>query len=213
MATVRWPPGHACHDVSQPIPAVSAAPARRRCFPLAKGLHLDYVKLVDLNPKRDERKAAMIEAGQKAPDFDLPTDSGDNVKLSKLKGRPVVVYFYPKDDTSGCTKEAQTFSELTEQFKALGIRVIGISPDTAASHAKFRAKYDLTVDLAADPDRKVIEAYGVWVEKSMYGRKYMGVDRSTFLVDATGKIARVWRKVKVPGHATEVLEAVKALGS
>ncbi|MGD9802131.1 MAG: peroxiredoxin [Hyphomicrobiaceae bacterium] len=155
----------------------------------------------------------MIEAGQKAPDFDLPTDSGDNVKLSKLKGRPVVVYFYPKDDTSGCTKEAQAFSELTEQFKALGARVIGISPDTAASHAKFRAKYDLTVDLAADPDRKVIEAYGVWVEKSMYGRKYMGVDRSTFLVDATGKIARVWRKVKVPGHATEVLEAVKALGS
>jgi peroxiredoxin Q/BCP len=209
----RWPPGHACHDVSQSMSAAGAAPVRRHCFPLAKGPHLDYVKSVDLNPKRDERKAAMIEAGQKAPDFDLPTDTGGNVKLSKLKGKPVVVYFYPKDDTSGCTKEAQTFSELSEQFKALGTRVIGISPDTAASHAKFRTKYDLTVDLAADPDRKAIEAYGVWVEKSMYGRKYMGVDRSTFLIDATGRTARVWRKVKVPGHAVEVLEAVKALGS
>lgn len=187
--------------------------ARPRGSPLANGPHLDYVKAVDLNPKRDERKAAMAEAGQKAPDFDLATDGGGQLKLSKLKGKPVVVYFYPKDSTPGCTKEAQTFTELASEFQALGVRVIGISPDTAESHAKFRAKYGLAVELAADPERKAIEAYGVWVEKSMYGRTYMGVDRSTFLIDAKGKIARVWRKVKVPGHAEEVLAAVKALGA
>jgi len=153
----------------------------------------------------------MAEAGQKAPDFDLETDSGDNVKLSRLKGNPVVVYFYPKDDTSGCTKEAQAFTELSSAFAEAGARVIGISPDSVASHGKFRAKYELAVELAADPERTAIEAYGVWVEKSMYGKKYMGVDRSTFLIDAKGKIARAWRKVKVPGHAEEVLEAVKAL--
>ncbi|MGE0765350.1 MAG: peroxiredoxin [Hyphomicrobiaceae bacterium] len=154
----------------------------------------------------------MIEAGQKAPDFDLTTDRGSQVKLSKLKGAPVIVYFYPKDDTSGCTKEAQAFSELGPEFEALGARIIGISPDTAASHAKFRAKYDLSVELAADPERQAIEAYGVWVEKTMYGRKYMGVERATFLIDAKGRIARVWHKVKVPGHANEVLAAAKALG-
>lgn len=155
----------------------------------------------------------MAEAGQKAPDFELATDGGGKIRLSKLKGHPVVVYFYPKDSTSGCTKEAQAFSELATDFESLGTRVIGISPDSAESHARFRTKFDLTVDLAADPERKAIEAYGVWIEKSMYGRKYMGVDRSTFLIDAKGKIARVWRKVKVPGHAQEVLEAVKALGT
>ncbi len=154
----------------------------------------------------------MADQGQKAPDFDLETDSGDRVKLSRLKGNPVVVYFYPKDDTSGCTKEAQAFTELGAEFAATGTRVIGISPDTVESHAKFRSKYDLGIDLAADPERKAIEGYGVWIEKSMYGRKYMGVDRSTFLIDAKGQIARVWRKVKVPGHAEEVLAAVKALG-
>jgi thioredoxin-dependent peroxiredoxin len=155
----------------------------------------------------------MAEEGQKAPDFDLATDSGDRVKLSGLKGKPVVVYFYPKDDTSGCTKEAQAFTELASAFAAAGTRVIGISPDTVESHAKFRSKYDLGIDLAADPQRVAIEAFGVWVEKSMYGRKYMGVDRSTFLIDPQGKVARVWRKVKVPGHAEEVLAAVKALGA
>lgn len=184
-----------------------------RHSPLANGPNLDYVRSVGLNPKRDERKAAMAEAGQKAPDFELATDGGGKVRLSKLKGGPVVVYFYPKDSTSGCTKEAQAFTELGKKFEALGARIIGISPDTAESHAKFRAKYDLTVELAADPERKAIEAYGVWVEKSLYGRKYMGVDRSTFLIDAKGRIARVWHKVKVPGHAEDVLEAVKALGS
>ena len=155
----------------------------------------------------------MAEEGQKAPDFDLATDSGDRARLSRLKGKPVVVYFYPTDDTPGCTKEAQGFTGLAAEFAATGTRVIGISPDSVASHAKFRSKYDLGIDLAADPGRTAIEAFGVWVEKSMYGRKYMGVDRSTFLIDPKGKIARVWRKVKVPGHAEEVLAAVKALGS
>lgn len=154
----------------------------------------------------------MAEQGQKAPDFDLPTDNGKPIKLSKLKGKPVVVYFYPKDDTSGCTKEAVAFSALADKFAAAGARVIGISPDGVASHAKFRAKHDLSIDLVADEAREAIEAFGVWVEKSMYGRKYMGVDRSTFLIDSKGQIARVWRKVKVPGHAEEVLAAVEALG-
>lgn len=153
----------------------------------------------------------MADVGQKAPDFTLSTDTGGAVHLSALKGRPVVVYFYPKDDTSGCTREAQSFTALDKAFEKIGVRVIGISPDSAASHARFRAKYALSIDLAADPERKAIEAYGVWIEKSMYGRKYMGVDRSTFLIDAKGKISRVWRKVKVPGHAEEVLAAAQAL--
>lgn len=155
----------------------------------------------------------MAEAGDKAPDFNLPTDGGRSIKLSGLKGHTVVVYFYPKDDTSGCTKEAQAFTALAAEFAEAGVRVIGISPDSVESHAKFRAKYDLAVDLVADPERKAIEAFGVWVEKSMYGRKYMGVDRSTFLIDGKGKIVRVWHKVKVPGHADEVLAAAKALAA
>jgi thioredoxin-dependent peroxiredoxin len=153
----------------------------------------------------------MLDAGSKAPDFKLPSDSGALVQLSKLKGHPVVVYFYPKDDTSGCTAEAKDFSCLVDDFKKLGVTVIGISPDNAASKAKFRKKYDLTVELAADEDKSVAAAYGVWVQKSMYGKTYMGVERSTFLVDKSGKIAQVWRKVKVPDHADAVLEAVKAL--
>ncbi len=153
----------------------------------------------------------MIEEGKAAPDFDLPTDAGAPIRLSKLKGNPVVVYFYPKDDTSGCTREAQDFSSLAAGFKKAGVEVIGISPDSAASHAKFRKKYDLAVHLAADEEKSAVAAYKVWVEKSMYGRKYMGVERSTFLIDAKGKVAKVWRKVKVPGHAEEVLAAAVAL--
>ena len=153
----------------------------------------------------------MLDIGSKAPDFKLPTDAGTAVQLSKLKGHAVVVYFYPKDDTSGCTAEAKDFSCLVDDFKKLGATVIGISPDGAASKAKFRKKYDLSVELAADEDKSVAEAYGVWVEKSMYGKKYMGVERSTFLIGKTGKIAQVWRKVKVPGHAEAVLQATKAL--
>lgn len=153
----------------------------------------------------------MPEIGDDAPDFTVPTDNDGTFSLSAQKGTPVVVYFYPKDDTSGCTKEAIAFTEALPDFQAAGAKIIGISPDSAAKHDKFIAKHGLKIILGADEDKRVCEAYGVWVEKSMYGRKYMGVDRSTFLVDADGKIAQVWRKVKVPGHAEKVLEAVKAL--
>lgn len=153
----------------------------------------------------------MAVEGKPAPDFELPSDLGPPIKLSKLKGRPVVVYFYPKDDTSGCTREAQDFSSLGEDFKKVGVEVIGISPDSPASHAKFRKKYDLSVHLASDEVKQAANAYAVWVEKSMYGRKYMGIERATFLIDAKGRIAKVWRKVKVDGHAEEVLAAAKAL--
>jgi len=156
----------------------------------------------------------MVQDGDKAPDFELPTASGETLKLSKLikaGGKPVVIYFYPKDDTSGCTAEAKDFTRLHADFKKAGVEVIGISPDSPESHQKFARKYDLKVRLAADADKAVANAYGVWVEKSMYGRKYMGVERSTFLIDKSGRIARSWRKVKVPGHAEEVLAAAKAL--
>jgi peroxiredoxin Q/BCP len=135
------------------------------------------------------------------------------VRLSRLKGRPVVVYFYPKDDTSECTAEAKGFTCLIDDFKRAGAEVIGISPDSPDSHRKFQEKYDLGVRLLADEARDAAQAYGVWVEKTMYGRKYMGVERSTFLVDKAGKIAKSWRKVAVPGHAEEVLEAVRSLKS
>ncbi len=153
----------------------------------------------------------MLEDGNKAPDFKLPDESGKTIQLSKLKGRAVVVYFYPKDDTSGCTSEAKDFSCMAADFAAAGADIIGISPDSAASHKKFITKHDLSLRLAADEDKTAAEAYGVWVEKSMYGKTYMGVERSTFLVDKTGRIAKSWRKVKVPGHASDVLAAVRAL--
>jgi len=155
----------------------------------------------------------MLADGHKAPDFTLPDETGAKVQLSKLKGRPIVLYFYPKDDTSGCTLEAKNFSCLADAFEAAGALVIGVSPDSSASHGKFKAKHDLSVRLLADEEKKVAEAYGVWVEKSMYGRKYMGVERSTFLIDKAGKLVKSWRKVKVPGHAEEVLAAVKALSA
>jgi peroxiredoxin Q/BCP len=153
----------------------------------------------------------MVQDGDKAPDFELPTGSGETVRLSKLEGRPVVLYFYPKDDTSGCTAEAKDFTRLAPDFKKAGVEVIGISPDSPESHARFAKKYDLEVLLAADADKAAANAYGVWVEKSMYGRKYMGVERSTFLIGKTGRIARSWRKVKVANHAEEVLAAARAL--
>ncbi len=155
----------------------------------------------------------MIEAGKKAPEFKLSGDDGHDIHLSKLKGRIVVVYFYPKDDTSGCTAEAKDFSCMAADFAKAGAEIIGISPDSAASHQKFKTKYELSLRLAADEDKKAASAYGVWVEKSMYGKKYMGVERSTFLIDSAGRVAQIWRKVKVPGHAAEVLAAVKALKS
>lgn len=149
-----------------------------------------------------------LKVGDIAPDFDLPTDGGGRVRLSDLAGRPVVVYFYPKDDTSGCTREAQDFTALMPEFAKRGVRVVGISPDSVAKHDKFRDKYGLAVTLAADEDLSVLSAWGVWVEKSMYGRKYMGVERTTVLVDAAGKVAAIWPKVKVPGHAEAVLKAL-----
>ena len=153
---------------------------------------------------------AILKPGIKAPDFTLPASGGTTFKLSALKGQMVVVYFYPKDDTSGCTKEACAFSENIAAFNRIKAKVIGISRDSVASHEKFITKYGLKFSLASDEDGKVCEKYGVWVEKSMYGRKYMGIDRSTFLIGADGKILQIWNKVKVPGHVEEVIEAVKA---
>lgn len=154
---------------------------------------------------------APLAAGDKAPAFTLPGDGGTEISLASVSGKKVVLYFYPKDDTSGCTKEAMEFNALRADFTAAGTEIIGVSPDSAASHDKFKKKYDLGFALAADESKAMLEAYGVWVEKSMYGRKYMGVERTTVLIDASGKIARIWPKVKVPGHAAEVLEAAKAL--
>ncbi|WP_417768807.1 thioredoxin-dependent thiol peroxidase [Stappia sp.] len=153
-----------------------------------------------------------VVSGDMAPDFEVATDGGGTLRLSDLRGKKVVLYFYPKDDTPGCTKEAIAFSALQSEFDAADALVVGISPDGTTKHDKFKAKHALTVTLGADTDTAVAEAYGVWVEKSMYGRKYMGVERATFLIDATGKIAETWRKVKVPGHAEAVLEAVRANG-
>ncbi|MET1410747.1 thioredoxin-dependent thiol peroxidase [Roseibium sp. HPY-6] len=152
-----------------------------------------------------------LAIGDAAPDFDLESDGGGRVSLSGLKGKPVVVYFYPKDNTPGCTKEAIAFTELNDEFNKLGVTIVGISPDSAKKHDNFIAKHNLAVRLGADTDIKTAEAYGVWVEKSMYGKKYMGVERSTFLVNKDGAIAQIWRKVKVPGHADAVLEAASAL--
>ncbi|MEZ5924879.1 MAG: thioredoxin-dependent thiol peroxidase [Hyphomicrobiaceae bacterium] len=152
-----------------------------------------------------------LTAGQPAPDFDLPADNGKNIQLSRLKGRPAVVYFYPKDDTPGCTVEAIDFTRLAAEFARAGATIIGISPDSVADHCKFRDKHDLGIRLAADEDKAVAMAYGVWVEKKNYGKTYMGIERTTVLVDKAGLIAKVWRRVKVQGHAEKVLEAVKAL--
>jgi len=154
---------------------------------------------------------AEIAEGQNAPQFEVPLGDGSHWRSADHAGKPLVVYFYPKDDTSGCTAEARDFSRLKPEFEAAGAVVIGISPDSAKSHAKFSEKHGLVHHLGADEERKAIEAFGVWAEKSMYGKKYMGVDRSTFLIGRDGRVARVWRKVKVPGHAEEVLAAVKAL--
>ncbi len=153
-----------------------------------------------------------LEVGDAAPAFDLPTDGGANATLAGLAGRKVVLYFYPKDDTPGCTTEAIAFTALKDDFAAADAVVIGVSKDSVAAHAKFRAKHSLGVDLGSDPNGQVIEAYGAWVEKSMYGRKYMGIDRATVLIDRDGRVAAVWRKVKVAGHAQAVLEAARKLG-
>jgi len=152
-----------------------------------------------------------LKPGDKAPDFTLPADDGGEASLSALRGRTVVLYFYPRDDTPGCTKEALSFTEKIGDFEATGATVIGVSKDTVAKHGKFRDKHGLKVTLASDADSDVCERYGVWVEKNMYGRKSMGIERSTFVINGDGVIQRIWRKVKVPGHVDEVLEAVRSL--
>ncbi|HTV33764.1 MAG TPA: thioredoxin-dependent thiol peroxidase [Methylocella sp.] len=155
--------------------------------------------------------AKTLGPGDRAPEFDLPSDLGKNVSLSSFAGSKLVLYFYPKDDTSGCTKEAIDFNGLRDAFKKAGTVILGVSPDSAAAHVKFKMKHKLDFQLASDEAKSVLGAYGVWVEKSMYGRKYMGVERTTFLIGKDGRIASVWHKVKVPGHAEAVLEAAKAL--
>lgn len=152
-----------------------------------------------------------VDVGTTAPDFTMPTDGGGSVTLSALRGKPVVLYFYPKDDTSGCTSEACGFRDQLPDFSSVDAVVIGVSKDSVASHDKFKAKYELPFALASDVDGSVSDAYGVWVEKSMYGRKYMGLERATYLIDKDGVVRNVWRKVKVTGHVAAVLKAVQAL--
>jgi len=155
--------------------------------------------------------ADWVAEGKKAPAFTLTADDGSKVRLSALKGAPVVLYFYPRDDTPGCTREACAFRDRKAEIEKLGATVLGVSPDTVERHVKFRDKYDLNFRLLADPDHKAAEKYGAWREKSMYGKKKMGIQRSTFLIDANGKVAKVWQRVKVDGHDDQVIEAVREL--
>lgn len=148
--------------------------------------------------------------GSKAPDFSLPRDGGGTVSLNDFKGRKLILYFYPKDDTSGCTKESCSFSENIKVLENLGADVVGVSKDSVKSHDKFRAKYDLQFPLASDENGDTCERYGVWAEKSMYGRKYMGIERTTFLIGEDGTILKIWPKVKVAGHTDEIIEAIRA---
>jgi peroxiredoxin Q/BCP len=150
-----------------------------------------------------------LGVGDKAPDFDLPDDAGGRLRLSNFKGRKLVLYFYPKDDTEACTAEAIAFNRLKAKFRAAGAEILGVSPDSVASHLKFKKKHALGLALGADEDNATLLAYGVWREKSMFGHRFMGVERSTFLIDSKGVIARIWRKVRTPGHAEQVLEAAK----
>ncbi len=154
----------------------------------------------------------MINEGEKTPSIDVTSSDGTSVNLAS-PGQPLVLYFYPKDDTSGCTREAQDFTALEDDFKKAGVKVLGVSKDPMKSHQKFIGKYDLSVPLVSDEDGRISEAFGTWVQKSMYGRKYMGMERSTYLIGADGRILRAWRKVKVPNHAQEVLAAAQELAS
>jgi peroxiredoxin Q/BCP len=151
------------------------------------------------------------EVGLKAPDFELPTDGGGRIRLSDFRGRKVVVYFYPADDTEGCTLEAVSFTALVPEFAKAGATILGVSPDSVKSHDRFKVKHKLGLVLAADVDHKIAERYGVWGEKTMFGRRYLGVERATFLIAADGRIARVWRKVRVKGHGEAVLAALREL--
>ena len=155
--------------------------------------------------------SATLKVGDRAPDFELPASGGGSVRLADMQGKSVVLYFYPKDDTSGCTKEAIAFNRLKGAFSEAGAEIVGVSPDSVASHDKFSKKYGLDLALGSDEEKSMLEAYGVWAEKSMYGRKYMGVERTTVLIDRNGAVARIWPNVKVDGHPEEVLDAVRAL--
>ena len=152
-----------------------------------------------------------LDAGAPAPDFTAPTDGGGSVSLAALRGKNVILYFYPKDDTPGCTREACAFRDLAPDFSGADAAILGISKDSVAAHDKFKKKYELTFPLVSDTDGKICESFGVWVEKVNYGRTYMGIERSTFLIDKKGVVRKVWRKVKVDGHAAKVLEALKTL--
>jgi len=152
-----------------------------------------------------------IEEGQRAPAFTLNADDGSKVKLADQKGKPVVLYFYPKDDTPGCTKEACAFRDRKSEIESLGAAVFGVSPDSVESHAEFRDKFELNFPLLSDPDHRVAEKYGAWREKNMYGKKSMGIQRSTFLIDADGRVAKVWKRVKVDGHDDQVLQTLQSL--
>ncbi len=154
-----------------------------------------------------------LSIGQPAPHFNLPDQNGTSVSLDDFRGTPVVLYFYPKDDTPGCTKQACAFRDARADYEAIGAKVIGVSPDDSASHEKFAAKYELPFTLVADVDHEVCEAYGVWKEKSMFGKSYMGVERTTFVIDAEGKVAQIVPKVKVEGHSEAILEILRDLGT
>ena len=150
---------------------------------------------------------AQLGEGEFAPDFDLPSDDGKTIGLASLKGKPVVLYFYPKADTSGCTKEAQEFNRLLRDFRKLDCEILGVSPDPVKALAKFKSKYGLAFPLLGDESHTTLKAYGVWIQKTMYGRSFLGVERSTFLIDEVGRITKLWRRVKVDGHVEEVLAA------
>lgn len=152
---------------------------------------------------------AELKIGDKVPDFKLPADGNKQITLSEMQGKNIVIYFYPKDDTPGCTTEAKDFRDNIDKFSAANTVIVGVSKDSVAKHDKFKAKYDLPFDLISDEEMDMIQKFGVWVEKSMYGKKYMGIDRSTFLIDENGKIKQIWRNVKVSGHVQEVLNATK----
>ncbi len=171
----------------------------------------NFHQVLYVKSERNICPMSALDTGIKAPDFSLPRDGGGTVSLGDFAGKTIVLYFYPKDDTSGCTREAVDFTGLAGEFDNAGAVVIGMSPDPATKHDKFKAKHDLSVILASDESKETLSAYGVWKEKSMYGKKYMGVERTTVLIDGAGKIVRIWPKVKVPGHAGEVLKAVQEL--
>jgi peroxiredoxin Q/BCP len=194
------PPGHPIRQ-GAPFPAAEPYSTMARVHTLRHAARR--------RPK--EGRSMALQDGDKAPVFSLARDGGGTVSLDDFKGRKLVLYAYPKDDTPGCTQEAIAFNRLRAAFAAAGTEILGISPDPVKSHDKFKAKHGLEFALAADETQQALQAYGIWVEKSMYGRSYMGVERTTFLIGADGRIARIWRKVKVPGHAEEVLAAAQAL--